>query len=576
LATYQYVDVVIVAPVAPSLTSQPGNVTAVVGQSATFSVMASGTAPLSYQWRKNGANIANATSASYTIASVQTGDAAGYSVFVSNTAGNVTSNPATLTVSAMQPIRLAVKYWQANDWPDITVDHYEDYWVDGNWVEGHEEEVWGWDENWNWVSTMQWVDGYQEEGHTESQWVGSTTYPDGQFGYRWDTTIGTFDIATAASGYNATTANRGYFLNAYNPGDKITFHLHATAPSANCSNYTWALFAPSGAQITGYWFSGITACSFDANYGAGYYRIDVSYQSATGVTPANATVSYYIPVGVSPPATPVVTSSLTASGTTGIAFNYTLTASNSPTSFATAGLPTGLSLNTANGAITGTPIIAGISNVTLTASNPSGSSPAVTLVLTVANGVPTISSSLTASGTTGTAFAYVITASNSPTSYSATSLPAGLALNVTTGAITGTPTAAGAFSVGLTATNAGGTSPSATLVLTIAGGAPTITTQPASQTVAVGQSVSFTVVAAGTPTPTYQWRKGGAALANGGVINGATSATLTISGVVAGDAGNYDVVALNSAGSATSGVVTLTVLPSGDDGTPQLKVFQPN
>src|SRR5207302_8117054 len=52
--------------VAPTITTQPANQTVTAGQTASFAVTANGTAPLSYQWQKNGANIGGATSASYT------------------------------------------------------------------------------------------------------------------------------------------------------------------------------------------------------------------------------------------------------------------------------------------------------------------------------------------------------------------------------------------------------------------------------------------------------------------------------------------------------------------------------
>lgn len=87
----------------PSIITQPTSQTVAVGVSATFSVVATGTSPLSYQWRKDGTNIAGATSASFTIASVAMSDAGNYTVVVSNSAGSATSNAATLTVNQPAP-----------------------------------------------------------------------------------------------------------------------------------------------------------------------------------------------------------------------------------------------------------------------------------------------------------------------------------------------------------------------------------------------------------------------------------------------------------------------------------------
>ena len=82
---------------------------------------------------------------------------------------------------------------------------------------------------------------------------------------------------------------------------------------------------------------------------------------------------------------------------------------------------------------------------------------------------------------------------------------------------------------------------------------PVITAPPASQSIATGQAVSFTVAASGSAPLAYQWRRGGAAIA------GATAATFTIAAAQAADAGSYDVVVTNAAGSATSAAATLTV-----------------
>src|SRR5258707_179189 len=87
--------------VAPSITTQPASRTVTAGQPAAFTVAATGTAPLTYQWKKNGTAISGATSSSYTTPATTSSDnGAQFTVTVSNSAGSVTSNAATLTVSA--------------------------------------------------------------------------------------------------------------------------------------------------------------------------------------------------------------------------------------------------------------------------------------------------------------------------------------------------------------------------------------------------------------------------------------------------------------------------------------------
>ncbi|SFE98988.1 PQQ-dependent sugar dehydrogenase [Spirosoma endophyticum] len=86
-------------------------------------------------------------------------------------------------------------------------------------------------------------------------------------------------------------------------------------------------------------------------------------------------------------------------------------------------------------------------------------------------------------------------------------------------------------------------------------GVPVIAVQPTSKTVSVGQSVTFTTVASGNPTPTYQWQR------NGVSISGATSVSYTVASPVLADNGaTFRVVVSNAAGSATSNEVTLTVI----------------
>jgi hypothetical protein len=85
---------------APTITAQPANASVSVGQTATFSVMATGSAPLSYQWMQGSTAISGATSASYrTPATTAANSGEQFQVKVSNTAGSITSSMATLTVT---------------------------------------------------------------------------------------------------------------------------------------------------------------------------------------------------------------------------------------------------------------------------------------------------------------------------------------------------------------------------------------------------------------------------------------------------------------------------------------------
>ena len=93
------------AGVAPTITQQPANLTVTTGQTATFTVAATGTAPLAYQWQRNGADIAGATTTSYTTAATVLGDSgAVFRARATNAFGSATSNSATLTVGASAPV----------------------------------------------------------------------------------------------------------------------------------------------------------------------------------------------------------------------------------------------------------------------------------------------------------------------------------------------------------------------------------------------------------------------------------------------------------------------------------------
>jgi polygalacturonase len=108
--TPQQVNVQVFAPAAPAITVPPADQTITAGSTANFQVLAGGSPPLTYQWQFKGATLNGATGSALTLASVQTNQAGGYDVIVSNFVGSVTSVMATLTVT----IRPALLGWGDN------------------------------------------------------------------------------------------------------------------------------------------------------------------------------------------------------------------------------------------------------------------------------------------------------------------------------------------------------------------------------------------------------------------------------------------------------------------------------
>jgi PKD repeat protein len=109
-STGWYVDTVSIGGLAccvnpPSITVQPQNRIVLLGQNASFNVVASGTAPLTYQWQFNGANLSGQTATNYTRSNVQPPDLGLYDVIISNSLGSITSSLASLSVAG-RPILL--------------------------------------------------------------------------------------------------------------------------------------------------------------------------------------------------------------------------------------------------------------------------------------------------------------------------------------------------------------------------------------------------------------------------------------------------------------------------------------
>lgn len=107
-ATSREATLTLTPAVPVSITQQPQSRTIFQGQPATFAVAVAGSAPLAYQWRKNGTSIAGATFASYSLSAATLADAGEYSVAVTNFAGSATSSNAALIVNPAVPVVITV------------------------------------------------------------------------------------------------------------------------------------------------------------------------------------------------------------------------------------------------------------------------------------------------------------------------------------------------------------------------------------------------------------------------------------------------------------------------------------
>lgn len=166
------------------------------------------------------------------------------------------------------------------------------------------------------------------------------------------------------------------------------------------------------------------------------------------------------------------------------------------------------------------------------------------------SGLPEFSN-LTASATAGVSFSYAITATGSPTSYSVSTLPAGLVINTNTGVISGTPTVPGTYNLTLSAVNGAGTG-SAILVLTVVPNPNAPVVSGGSTTGTVGTPFSYQISATNTPT----------SYSSGVLPAGLTLDTATglISGTptVGGTFNNISITASNSFGSS-SGLLSIVI-----------------
>ena len=226
---------------------------------------------------------------------------------------------------------------------------------------------------------------------------------------------------------------------------------------------SWSVSGPSGVIAS----AGETPSgSFSGSATISGLSADTSYSFSVFATSASGTAdnSYSFNTDSEPLPTypPAWTDNTLAGFVAGSAYSDGVSATNSPTySVSVGALPTGISLNTSNGVVSGTPTVSGQSySFTLRAANGDG---AVTAAFSGTVGAPATPAPVWSDNTlggfqVGVAYSDGVSATNSPT-YSVISgaLPTGISLNGSTGAVTGTPTVSGqSYSFTLRALNAGG------------------------------------------------------------------------------------------------------------------------
>ena len=221
---------------------------------------------------------------------------------------------------------------------------------------------------------------------------------------------------------------------------------------------------------------------------------------------------------------PAISSAATANGAVGAALSYQAAASGTVTAWSASNLPAGSDIDPVTGLISGKPAVDGVFNAILSARNATGLSLPFTLRLTITPSATTstVTSATAASVSTAGSFTYQIAAGNSPVSYNADGLPAGLALNATTGVISGSVRIPGAYVISVSANNAAGTGPVTTFTLTVAGAdvTPATTVSNISARAAVGTGAKVLIsgfMISGTDPKAVLIRAVGTTLANFGL-----------------------------------------------------------
>ncbi len=511
----------------PVITAPPQAASASAGGSATFNVTATSALPLSYQWRRNGADLPGATAATLALTNVQAADAGSYDVVVTNADGSTTSDAAALTYVPQPPSITTA--------PASTSSAYGGSVTFSVSATGPGTLTYQWRRN-----------GVDLAGATSpTLTVGNVRWAETG---RYDVVVTNFDGSTISPAADLTydaqppsittqplAATRSH-------GGSVTFTVAAAGVSPLF--YQWR---KDGVPLAGATFAALELSDLQVA-DAGNYDVIVTNVDGTATSSVAAlTYTTQIPVLTSQPA-PVsasvggnATFSVAATGLNPLSYQWRRNGVDLPGA-------TAATLALANIQ----PADAGSYDVVV--SNADGSVTSASAALSYTAQPPVITGQpAPQSASAGDSVTFSVAATGAmPITYQWRK--AGSALPGATGAsfTVGNMTSADAGSYDVVLTNVDGTVTSEAAALDYVTRPPVVTVPPASQGVPAGGNATFRVTATGAAPITYQWRR------NGTALPGATAATLTLTNVQAANAGSYDVVLVNADGNATSAAATLT------------------
>lgn len=543
----------------PAIFSQPASATRGTGLSVVFTVGANGAPTLNYQWLKNGGalvdggNISGSTTVALTVSGITVDDSASYQCVVTNNSGNATSANALLTVVIPAGI--------SSQPSSQTIDAGSSA-VFSVGASGSAPFVYSWTKDGSPLANGGHVSGV----NTANLTISSASAADmGSYAAVVSNGGGTATSSAAVLSVVGPPAITGQPTSAtVDTGSNAVFNV--SAQSSIAMSYQWLKNGTpmvDSSNIVGSITASLTISNAATTDAASYQCVVTN--DAGSVTSTVATLTIVVsPTLDNPPLDrtvnlgSVAVFSASASGTAPLIYSWNKNGS---------ALTNGGRIFGANSAtLTITNVAAAdAGSYTIAVTNLGGSVTSAAAMLTVitppsflaqptnvtVNAGSMASLSVTAQGSQPLVYQWMhsgVLVTNSATISGATSQSLTL--------LSASALDAGSYKCIVTNSAGSATSSLATVTVILP---PTISTEPANQTMSTGSTVTFSVGVSGTAPFTYAWSKNGSPLANGGKISGATSAVLTVASIADTDAGSYSCTVSNNAGIASSDPGLLTV-----------------